>query len=145
MTEYERPEYAIGNLDSTERGTTARANKGKVRLSLVPKILLSGVARVFEFGLKKYNEWNWTKGSNWSVPYECLDRHLNEFWYCLQDNDPESGELHLDHAMANLLMLIHYFHTFKDGDDRPKEWSQFNTYLKHAFKGHKGDNENGGA
>ena len=128
--------YNVGDIDSTDRGTTARANKGKVKLSLVPMILFSGVARVFEFGLKKYAPWNWTKGSNWSVPYECLQRHLEEFWYCLEDNDPESGELHLDHVMANLLMLIHYYYTFKEGDDRPQIWTQFQGYLEHAFKGH---------
>jgi hypothetical protein len=28
-------------------------------------------------------------------------------------------ENHLDHAIANLLMLKHYIQTFKEGDDRP--------------------------
>jgi hypothetical protein len=132
--------YNVGDIDSTDRGTTARATKGKVKLSLVPMILFSGVARVFEFGYKKYAAWNWTKGSNWSIPFECLQRHLEKFWYCLEDNDPESGELHLDHVMANLLMLIHYYYTFKEGDDRPKEWTQFKSYLEHAFKGHNENN-----
>lgn len=112
-------EYNEGNIHSEARGTTARCNAGKVRLSLVPLHLLTGCARVLEAGLKKYAPWNWAKGGKWSTPMDALLRHLLKWWFCREEYDPESGEHHLDHAMANLMFLIHYNKTYRDGDDRP--------------------------
>jgi hypothetical protein len=111
--------YANGDINSSERGSGARANRGKVALSLVPLHLLAGAARVFMYGKLKYAEWNWAKGMKWSIPMDCLQRHLLKWWYFGEEIDPESGEHHLDHVICNLLMLRHYLTTYKTGDDRP--------------------------
>ncbi|MCP4900020.1 MAG: hypothetical protein GY906_23880 [bacterium] len=112
-------EFAEGNIDSTERGTCARKNGGKIMLSLVPFHLLAGTARVLMWGARKYAPWNWAKGGQWSTPMDCMLRHLFKWWYCGEDCDQESGEHHLDHAMCNLLFLVHYKDTHNKGDDRP--------------------------
>jgi hypothetical protein len=114
-------DYAIGDINSNERGSGARANAGKTRFDLVPLHLLTSAADVFEYGADKYAEWNWAKGMRWSVPYGCILRHLSA-WYAGYDNDPESGKSHLGHAMANLLMLEHYAKSYREGDDRPTRW-----------------------
>lgn len=109
----------VGDVNSEERGSGARDNKGKVSFSIVPLHLLAGVARVLMGGQLKYAKWNWTKGMAWSVCYDCLMRHLFKWWFLGEARDDESGELHIDHAICNLLFLRHYYSTYKAGDDRP--------------------------
>lgn len=111
--------YAEGDVNSAERGSGARANAGKVCFSLMPFHLLTGCTRVWMGGLLKYAPWNWAKGMKWSIPFDCIFRHLFKWWYFGEDIDPESGEHHLDHVLANVLMLKHYTLTYKEGDDRP--------------------------
>ncbi len=117
--------YAEGDINSTKRGSGARANRGKVSLSLVPLHLFAGAARVFMGGKLKYKEWNWAKGMQWGTCFDCLLRHLFKWWFCREEDDQESGEHHLDHAIANLLMLRHYHIAYKAGDDRPPEFTGF--------------------
>jgi hypothetical protein len=128
-------EVNIGDLNSTAPGTGARKNKGKVMYSLVPFHLLGGTARVLEAGAIKYAPWNWTKGMSWASTFECLLRHLFKWWFCREEYDEDDGEHHLDHAMCNLLFLIHHAKTFKDGDDRPPEYTRLEQHLPDAFKG----------
>jgi hypothetical protein len=122
--------YAEGDIESSARGTGARANSGKVSLSLLPLHLLAGTARVLMGGTVKYAAWNWAKGMNWSTCMDCLLRHLFKWWYCGEDIDPESGEHHLDHVFCNLFFLRHYADTHPDGDDRPpKDVAHFDESL----------------
>jgi len=111
--------YAEGDINSSAKGSGARANRGKVCLSLVPLHLFAGAARVFMAGVLKYAEWNWTKGMKWSTPMDCLLRHLFKWWYFGEECDPETGEHHLDYAICNLVMLRHYVKAYPEGDDRP--------------------------
>jgi len=90
----------------------------------VPLHLLDGAARVFQQATeradKPYPAWNWVKGMKWSVPYECLLRHMAA-WYAGEDTDKDSRLPHLAHAMCNLLMLIHFSSSYEEGDDRPND------------------------
>ena len=61
------------------------------------------------------------KGMAWSVCYDCAQRHLMKFWYAREEDDQESSEHHLDHAICNLLFLKHYLSYYPDGDNRPPE------------------------
>lgn len=128
MTSY--AEYAEGDIHSEKQGTCARANGGKVAFHLIPIHLMVGVARVFMHGTLKYSPWNWAKGGKWSTPFDCMLRHLFKWWYCCEDIDPESGQHHLDHAIANLLFLRHYQLTYQDGDDRPPRSAHFHEWLE---------------
>ncbi len=112
--------YNEGDIHSEAAGTTARANRGKVLLHLVPMHLLYGCAHVLTAGLIKYAPWNWAKGGPWSSAFDSLMRHLIKWWFFDEELDDESGLHHLDHAMCNLLFLIHYRDAYKAGDDRPK-------------------------
>lgn len=77
-------------------------------------------ARVFDYGRRKYAEWNWTKGMKWSVPLACAARHLEAIILKDESHDPESGLLHVGHCACNLVMLITFARTFVEGDDRPR-------------------------
>lgn len=122
--------YAVGDVESTAKGSGARANSGKVSLTQVPIHLFAGVARVLMGGMLKYAAFNWAKGMKWSVPMDCALRHLNKWWFMGEEIDYESGEHHLDHAITNLLMLRHYVVTHKDGDDRPPLYAGFADFLE---------------
>jgi len=115
--------YAAGDVNSDAKGSGARANAGKVSFSLLPMHLMAGVSRVFMGGLLKYSSFNWAKGMKWSICFDCVFRHLLKWWYCGEEIDPESGEHHLDHVLANIFMLRHYTKTYTEGDDRPLEAS----------------------
>lgn len=102
-------------------GDAARHNEGKPDYSLVPMHLLEEVAHVFTYGASKYERWGWAKAREWSTPFACACRHLFA-WYRGERNDPESGFSHLAHAIANMLILLHYERFYPEGDDRPVEY-----------------------
>jgi hypothetical protein len=95
------------NHDINNPNEACRYDEGKPRIELVPGVLLEEAAKIFSFGAKKYNDWNWTKGFPWLQPYASAMRHLLA-WYKGEDLDAESGLPHLAHAIVNLAMLLHY-------------------------------------
>lgn len=106
----------IGDVKSKERGSGARYNDGKPAYELVPLWALASCARVFNYGRRKYAEWNWAKGSAWSVPLGSILRHLS----ALQRGelvDPESGLPHTGHILCNALMLDHYTQYYPELND----------------------------
>lgn len=76
-------------------------------------------ARVFDYGRKKYAEWNWAKGMKWSIPLACATRHLMAILRG-EDTDPESGLPHRGHVFCNVVMLLTFIDTYPEGDDRPR-------------------------
>lgn len=80
-------------------------------------------AAVFDYGRKKYAEWNWAKGMAWSVPLACIARHLQAMFYG-HTIDQESQLPHRGHVYCNVVMLVTYTRTFTEGDDRPSRWFQ---------------------
>jgi len=122
--------YAEGDVNSDAPGSGARANLGKIDLTLVPMLLLGGVTRVFMGGCLKYKDWNWAKGMKWGSAMACTLRHLFKWWYLNEDIDPESGEHHLDHVLANVFMLKHYTKAYTEGDNRPPQSAMFEVWIK---------------
>lgn len=76
------------------------------------------IARVFEYGKRKYAAWNWAKGMPWSVPTASAMRHALAVLRG-EENDPESGLPHIGHFGCNMIMLLHYAGRYEEGDDRP--------------------------
>lgn len=113
---------AVGDVNSSAKGSGARFNAGKVPFHMVPLHLLEGAARVFQKATQRpinpYPKWNWAKGMSWSVPIDCIKRHLAKIERG-EDVDEETGELHISHLICNALMLEHYYQTYREGDDRP--------------------------
>lgn len=94
---------------------------GKLPLDLWSPDALAETARVLQFGAKKYEPYNWTKGIKYSRVFAALLRHLWA-WFRGENDDPETHINHLAHAMCCLMFLLHYevnrlkYHEF---DDRP--------------------------
>ena len=84
----------------------AKADKGKLRLTLVPIRLIQAVAAIREYGTKKYHDpENWRKVE----PQRYRDALYRHWLAYLEDPsgvDEESGLPHLWHLACNAAFLI---------------------------------------
>jgi len=90
---------------------------GKPDHSLHPPIALEEIAKVWSFGQRKYQAFNWSKGFLWRRPAAAALRHITA-WLRGEDLDPESGYSHLAHAACCLMMLLHFQATNTGTDNR---------------------------
>lgn len=117
MSEELRPED-----DITKGGV--KYDHGKGGDALIPPEAEEALARVLDFGSRKYAKRNWEQGMLWSRPYEAARRHLRN-WFARRDfgkgpgKDKDSGYSDLEHALTNIAFLIAYEKRQKGEDDRP--------------------------
>jgi hypothetical protein len=78
---------------------------------------LLDVAKVGDFGARKYGQWNYRKGMPWMKLAGSCSRHLM-YWTLGEDNDTESKLPHLAHLIYDALMLLDYNIHHKGTDDR---------------------------
>lgn len=80
-------------------------DQGKPKLSLIPVRSKAEIARVLEFGIKKYAKDNWRLCSDKSRYIDAAMRHIDAY---LQDEklDAESGYNHMAHAIVNLMFVL---------------------------------------
>jgi hypothetical protein len=90
----------------------------KPRMDLVPPEAVYDLATVLSFGANKYAERNWEKGMSWGRVFAAAQRHLWSFWGG-ENRDPESGLLHLAHALCCISFLTTYWYRGVGTDDRP--------------------------
>jgi len=95
------------NIKRMKKTEAVKSDKDKTRMDLLPPKALEGIAKIFTFGAKKYNDYNYKNGEglDWSRPYAAMIRHLNA-WNDGEDKDPETGQSHLYHAGCCIMMLI---------------------------------------
>ena len=111
--------FKMTNNDSP-KNQGAKFDTDKLRLDLLPIEALNGTAQVLGFGAKKYGDYNWSQGINYSRVYGALLRHITA-WWAGEDNDPESGINHLHHVGCCIAFLQTYTERgMKDFDDRPE-------------------------
>ena len=95
----------IAKLESTNKDQSAKADKGKLELSLVNPQLVKAVAEVRMYGTKKYGDSeNWRKVEPKRY-VDALYRHLLAY---IEGNevDEESGLSHLSHMACNISFLL---------------------------------------
>lgn len=107
-------------LDASKRlyqvKETLKFDEGKPCVSDVPQLALMSLAKVFNYGAKKYSKFNYSGGTDWLRYYDAAQRHMNS-WMTCEDLD-ESTHHHLDHAIASLMMLRENIHLNKGVDNR---------------------------
>ena len=108
-----------------------RDDNGKPPIHLIPPDVILRLARVYQYGAKKYAPRNWEKGMDWSRMYDSAMRHLLAFWDG-EDIDSESGLPHIDHALWNVAGLAHYAAFYRDRDDRPRKDFEIEDVIKAA-------------
>ena len=98
---YETRDQSVGE------GGALRAKKQGPFYDLVPfQEIADAYERVAEFGAKKYDVWNWTRGLTRKQILASLLRHA--FAYMRgEEFDPDSGLLHTDHLLWNAVALCH--------------------------------------
>lgn len=97
-----------------------RFNNNKPKWGLVSWPALIPMVEVLEFGAKKYDSWNWSKGLSWVEITESMQRHIYAFLHG-EDNDPESKLSHVGHILCNAMFLSYMFLFRKDLDDRESQ------------------------
>lgn len=92
-------------------------DSGKPDLTLVSNELMVSLARVREFGTKKYSRDNWKKGFKVTRSLAASLRHIFAF-LSGETLDPESGLSHLGHAVASIEHAIYDMEHRPENDDR---------------------------
>lgn len=102
------------------------------------------IARVLEYGKRKYAAWNWSRGMPWSVVLGCAVRHLE--WIIVHGEaiDKESGLPHIGHFGCNVVFLLTYERTYPEGDDRPRTLTREKTGPAESAKPAATERECGG-
>ena len=84
---------------------TAKADAGKLRITLVPRQIIRDIAEVRGFGVMKYSDpdnWRRVEAERYR---DALMRHLLAYLDDPDSVDEESGIKHLKHAACNLAFL----------------------------------------
>jgi hypothetical protein len=105
------------DADIPQGGT--KHDTGKPPLALLSGAALTEVAKVLEFGSRKYSAWNWKGGFVWSRLASAALRHLFA-WIGGEDKDPETGLSHLAHCLCCLMFLLDFEVNKLGTDDRYK-------------------------
>jgi hypothetical protein len=101
-----------------EQGTKHDSNKP--RLDLISPIALDELAKVLDYGTRKYNAYNWSKGLKYTRVIAAILRHT--YLYLKGETlDPETGISHMAAVMCNAMFLLHFEKMKQDFDDRPKD------------------------
>ncbi len=102
---------------TNEKTGGAKGRKGAMLGAVDPRSLLE-VAEVAGFGTEKYDRYNFLRGYDWSLSYDAMQRHANQFWSG-QNNDDESGLPHMAHVAWHALALLSFVRMHPEFDDRP--------------------------
>lgn len=101
--------------DSENKGK--KFDTGKPPMDLIPYDALQEVAKVLDFGAKKYAPGNWANGIELSRLIAATERHVGEFKEG-RDLDAETGLSHLSHAACEILFAIWMMKHRPDMDNR---------------------------
>ena len=99
--------------------TGIKNDQGKPRLDLISPIALEELAKVLDFGSKKYDTWNWSKGLAYTRVLAAILRHTYKY-VSGETIDPETGISHMAAVMCNAMFLLHFEKFRPQFDDRPK-------------------------
>jgi len=88
-------------LGSVEPDQTAKADKGKARITLVPMDIVWAIAAVREFGTAKYKDPDNWKRVDPQRFRDAMARHMLRYLDDPHGVDDESGLPHLWHALCN--------------------------------------------
>jgi hypothetical protein len=97
-------------------------DSGKPQFSDLPQLALLETVKAFNYGAKKYDKFNYSKGTDYLRYYDACQRHLHS-WMIGEDID-ESGNHHISHAIASLMMLLEAIKTNKGIDNRNKIYNE---------------------
>lgn len=104
-------------MNKSKSNQGLRYNDNKPQWGLVDWDSLKPMVAVLEYGVKKYDAFNWKKGLPYVSTMESMLRHIHSFMDG-EDIDPESGLPHVGHILCNAMFLSYYYQYKKEFDDR---------------------------
>lgn len=113
-----------GSREKFETGSQRDSRVGKGRFDLISPIALRRISGVYERGAIKYDEWNWSKGQQFSRLMDSALRHLNEYREGMRDED------HLAQAAWNILSMLHFDEAMPEMNDLPRFCDENGKYVK---------------
>lgn len=141
-------------LDDLLRNESTSAGRkddgGKPTLSLISRHAMEQEAKVLDFGARKYDAWNWSKGIKYSRVLSALMRHA--FAYADgESQDPETGLSHMAHVRCCAGFLLDYelnhpeMNDLRRDENRPVNASMIQSgAIKTAYQGYKMSSDNQG-
>lgn len=84
----------------------AKADAGKLDLTLVPTEIILEIAKIRRYGNMKYHDPNNWKDVEIDRYWKACLRHIVAAWDDFRRTDPESGLLHISHASCNLAFIL---------------------------------------
>lgn len=95
-------------------------DEGKAPLSQLPWAAITEIAQVQAYGHEKYGDFNnYRKGMEVSRNMSCALRHIRDYMEG-KDQDAESGQHPLAHAMCRIAFVLQNIHDGTAVDDRYK-------------------------
>ena len=88
-----------------ENNQSIKADRGKPRLTLVPRRILKLIARVREYGIKKYGDAENRRAVEVGRYRDAAFRHFIAYLDDPAGTDEESGLSHLAHLATNIAFL----------------------------------------
>lgn len=110
---------AFKQIQESMKASGVKYDEEKIPLDLLDPLALEGLAKVLQFGAKKYDRWNWANGISYSRLVAALLRHTFAILRG-ERNDPESGLPHINHVGCCWMFLAHMMAVRPDMDDLPK-------------------------
>lgn len=104
-TMMDKIKYVQGPVDNESNDQTAKADQGKLQISLVPTQIIKDIARVRMYGNEKYHDPNNWKTVEKQRYVDALLRHIISYIDDPTGVDEESGIPHYMHAACNLAFL----------------------------------------
>ena len=102
---------------SSKKEGGKKFDSNKPDFTLIPIEAMEECSKAFMYGEKKYGRYNFTGGLTVNRLLGAALRHMYQAMW-KEDNDPESNEHHLGHALASISMAIYMIKNRKDLDDR---------------------------
>ena len=94
------------NKFTSQAGFGLKLDDGKLRYDLLPFSVMDELVKILTFGAAKYGDNNWQNIDGFDKRYfAAAMRHLSSYAQG-EIRDKESGELHLSHALTNIMFLI---------------------------------------
>lgn len=93
------------DLNTQTSASTAKADSGKLEISLVPPQIIRDIAEVRMYGNKKYHDPNNWKQVSLERYINALLRHTLKFWEDPYMLDDESGLPHYKHMACNMAFI----------------------------------------
>lgn len=109
-----------GEVRMTNATTGAQKGAKDAKYNLIPVGALEELAKLYGFGSKKYAPRNWERGYEFSLSYDALQRHANQWWGG-ENIDSETQLSHLASVAWHAFTLFTLLQTHPELDDRPSK------------------------